>query len=235
MMEKITPAPKEADRAMDEKPSSTDLAKRRWGGLPRPSSMAPKIVIEPMQKSKKAVTKPSAKRSFFDLIRVFRFSPKWLSPFSKSNNSPIMEPRTILNIKSKKFWVFMAKDTPRERVNRPMPWKTISDIRSGNRERTIIPTVPPMRIAPALTRVPKGNIKNGNLRFFNFSCLQARSANFYFSGFAIYNGSYSLNVGAPCSSAYPVRVAYFIAEGSGFTTDLTFCHCYYSFPFLESG
>ncbi len=28
------PAPKEADRAMDEKPSSTDLAKRRWGGYP---------------------------------------------------------------------------------------------------------------------------------------------------------------------------------------------------------
>jgi hypothetical protein len=32
MIEKITPAPKEADRAIEEKPSNTDLAKRRWGG-----------------------------------------------------------------------------------------------------------------------------------------------------------------------------------------------------------
>ena len=52
--------------AIDAKPSIVDLVINSCALPLIPSSIAPSIVIEPIQNSKKAVIKPSVKLSFLD-------------------------------------------------------------------------------------------------------------------------------------------------------------------------
>jgi hypothetical protein len=66
--EKSTPMPNPEASMMEEKKSITDLVSSKSDVLPKPSSIAPTIVIEPMLKSRKAVISPSVKRSFFDRV-----------------------------------------------------------------------------------------------------------------------------------------------------------------------
>ena len=70
--EKSTPMPSDEASAIEENPSSIDFDKSRFGGFPNPSSIAPRIVIDPMQKSKNAVTNPSEKLLSFELSFFLR-------------------------------------------------------------------------------------------------------------------------------------------------------------------
>lgn len=67
----MTPTPKIEDNNTELTPSITDLVYKMVGGLPKPSSIEPTIVIDPTQKSKKEVKIPSVK--LFELILSFSF------------------------------------------------------------------------------------------------------------------------------------------------------------------
>ena len=67
--EKTTPTPMAEASAMDETPSISDLINKIFAPPPNPSVTAPMTVSEPMQYNRKAVSKPSEKRSFLNRNR----------------------------------------------------------------------------------------------------------------------------------------------------------------------
>lgn len=77
---------------MEVKPSIRLLTKINSRFLFNPSSMAPTMVIEPIQKRRKAVIKPSVKEESSTFTIDFNWSESPLKMESTEISSPVMPP-----------------------------------------------------------------------------------------------------------------------------------------------
>lgn len=118
--EKITPAPIVAARAILENPSSTDFEKSSVGDCPSPSSIAPSMVSDPMQKRRNEVMNPSENWEFVDPVLVLRYSPIFVMAVSRCSSDPRIDPVTRLRTMARKWVVCIAMLTPSTMVNRPI-------------------------------------------------------------------------------------------------------------------
>ncbi len=142
---------------MDDTPSINDLISKSLELPPIPSSMAPRIVSEPMQYSRNAVSSPSVNFSFPIFSLVFKKLPNLSIALSNRNNSPITAPVINAKIICKTWVVFKAIEIPRKRVNNPTTWKKILIKRLGSLLLRASPRALPATTVITFTIVPNMN------------------------------------------------------------------------------